>query len=116
MTAGDGAHLVGDEFVATWRIIAVSKWLATPIWKPWSLAIWKGSHVARSLGDENDHHGYEPRVQVMGWSLQVKSDDLKLRGKLWLQMDRELARWPPPMHLDQPSGDMASSVVNQCEV
>ena len=34
MTAGDGAHLVGDEFVATWRIIALSKWLATPIWKP----------------------------------------------------------------------------------
>ena len=22
-------------------------------------AIWKGSHVARSLGDNNDHHGYQ---------------------------------------------------------
>ena len=30
----------------------------TPINKPWSSAIWKGSHVARSLGDENDHQGY----------------------------------------------------------
>ena len=31
-------------------------------------------------------------------------------------MDRELARWHPPMHSDEPSGHMASSVVNQCKV
>ena len=30
ITAGDGAHLVGDEFVDTWRIIPVSKWLGSP--------------------------------------------------------------------------------------
>ena len=28
----------------TWRIIPISKWLVTSIYKPWSSAIWKGSH------------------------------------------------------------------------
>ena len=28
---------------STWRIIPVSKWLVTPIYKPWSSAIWKRS-------------------------------------------------------------------------
>ena len=30
----------------TWRIIPVSKWLVTPLYKPW-MAIWKGSHNPR---------------------------------------------------------------------
>ena len=33
-------------------------WLASPIYKPWSSAIWKGSNPTLSLGDETDHHGY----------------------------------------------------------
>ena len=28
--------------INTWRIIPLSKWLVTPIYKPWSSAIWKG--------------------------------------------------------------------------
>ena len=33
----------------TWRIIPVSKWLVTPIYKPFS-PFWKGSHNPRSWG------------------------------------------------------------------
>ena len=37
-------HIRHIESHPTWRIIPVSKWLVTPIYKPWSSAICKGSH------------------------------------------------------------------------
>ena len=57
-----------------WRMDCLKEaripWLGSyPIYKPWGSAIWKGSHVPRSLGDENDHHGY--LNHPLGWILQV---------------------------------------------
>ena len=49
-----------------WRIIPVSKWLVTLIYKPWSSPIWKGSHTPILRGPTITmviNH-----LQVMGWS------------------------------------------------
>ena len=43
-------EIMGVFLDPTWRIIPVSKYLVTPIYKPWSSAIWKGNNpILRGL-------------------------------------------------------------------
>ena len=53
--------------MVTWRIIPglVSGDRITPIYKPWSLPIWKGSLTTRSLGDE-DLQIVDHGIRVLG--------------------------------------------------
>ena len=50
----------------TWRIIPVSKWLATSIYNPW-MAIWMGNNPTQGT---YDHHGYSSLTSP-GMILQV---------------------------------------------
>ena len=53
--------------IYTWRIIpGIVKWLRLPPFtKPKNRPFGRGP-TTRSLGGNNAHHGYEPRLQVMG--------------------------------------------------
>ena len=69
-------HPTGSESTLSgqlpWRSSSpdLFQWLVriTPIYKPWSSAISKGSHNPRSLGD-NKHHGWLNHWNIQPWEL-----------------------------------------------
>ena len=60
-----------------------SKWLITSIYKPWSSAIWKGSHITPGIGDLltitvviNHFHHPGMMLQVQGFRLRPEDSDV----------------------------------------
>ena len=70
----------------SWRIIPFSKWLGSPIYKPWSSAIWKGSHIALLKGDL-------PTVVISHLQVMGKSSKFSLSQTVRANGQLSVVRW-----------------------